>query len=98
MVMHLPLPYFSAGDLNFFFICFLSSSLLRLGDYVQMHQFSHLSPLPHHNRALCQCSLCPISDVISPVLLWSSSLSPAINVSLQDVGAKNLDPDDIAKV
>lgn len=36
--------------------------------------------------------------VISPVLTLSSPLSPAIDTSLQDVGAEILDPDDMAKV
>lgn len=76
-----------------FLLCFYS--ILIAESWEQLHQYS---PLSHYNCALHQHSTCPISDVIGPMLSWSSPQSSVIDVFLQDVGAEVLGLDDTTKV
>ena len=78
--------------------CLIPSSFLRVGDHGHSHRRSPLIPVSGHSCTLRQWPPRPVLDVVQPASSWMTSVSLAIDSSLEYMSAEVLGPDNVSEI
>jgi len=78
--------------------CLIPSSFLRVGDHEHSHRRSPLIPVSGHSCTLRQWPPRPVLDVVQLASSWTTSVSLAIDSSLEYMSAEVLGPDTVSEI